>query len=49
MYIYRGSHAVGSSCDHVHQADQFHTASKLVVDPCTTAEPAHIQGFFFQN
>ena len=49
LLFYLGSHAVGSSCDHMHKADQFHTASNLVVDLGTTAEPAHIWGSFFQN
>ena len=42
LLFYLGSHAVGSNCDHMHQADQFHTASNLVVDLGTIAEPAHI-------
>ena len=47
--FYLGSHVVGSSCDHVHQSDQFHAASKLVGDLYTTAEAAHIWGFFSRN
>lgn len=49
LLFYLGSDAVGSSCDHMHQADQFYTANKLVVDLDTTAEPAHIWGSFFRN
>ena len=47
--FYLGSHVVGSSCDHMHQSDQFHTACKMVVNLYTTAEAAHIWEFFSRN
>ena len=47
--FYLGSHVVGSSCDHVHQSDQYHAASKLVGDLYTTAEAAHIWGSFSRS
>ena len=47
--IYLDPNLVGNNCDHVHQSEQFHTATRLVVASDSTVEVVHIWGYFFQS
>ena len=49
LIIHLGLHTAANNCDHVHQSEQFDTASKQVVYLHPTAEVAHILGSFSQN